>query len=172
MKEEHEKESHGLPNAKIGQIVDLVEKMSVLGEASDREGLAYALGIETKSLSNPLRACELLGLLTLDGDNITLSQVGKEFEHSDEEQRKKLFGIQLSKSEPFSTIVRALKKETEMESSSVLKLVKAKIVPARKWKESTDKEMMRMIVNWAEYGKILSYDSKSRKVRYVGDANK
>jgi len=172
MEKEREKESHGLPNAKIGQIVDLVEKMSVLGGSSDREGLAYALGIETQSLSNPLRACELLGFVNLDGDSITLSQVGKEFEQSDEERRKELFGAQLSKIEPFSTIVRALKKTSEMEDSSMLKLVKAKLVAARKWKESTDREMMRMIVNWAEYGKILSYDSKGRKVHYVDSTNR
>jgi NitT/TauT family transport system ATP-binding protein len=163
-----EKEPSGLPNAKVGQIIELVQKLSVLGGSTDKHGLAYALGIKANSLSNPLKASELLGFVTIDGDNITLTEVGKNFEESNEDDRKEVFGKQLSKVEPFSTVIRALQKEQEIDDTSLLRLVKAKISSARKWKESTNKEMLRMILNWGEFGKLFSYDNKTKKVRYLG----
>jgi len=166
-----EKEPIGLPNAKVGQIIELVQKLSVLGGSADKDGLAYALGITANSLANPLKASELLAFVTVDADRITLTQVGKKLEESNEEDKKGIFGKQLSQIEPFSTIARALQREKEIDVDSLLRLVKAKVESARKWKESTSKEMLRMILNWGEFGKLFAYESKTSKVRYLGTPN-
>jgi len=162
-----EKEPSGLPNAKVGQIVELIGNLSILGGSADKEGLAYALGITTNSLSNPLNAAELLGFVAVDGINITLTETGKKFEEGSEDNRRTIFGKQVSQVEPFGTIFRALQKEKETDVNSLLRLVKAKIESARKWKESTSKEMIKMIMNWGEFGKLFRYDNKTGRVHLI-----
>lgn len=103
-------ESKGMPNAKAGQIVTLVEKLSVLGGAVDKEGLAHALGIKPDSLRNPLKSAEMLSLIRIEGNNIELKAPGEELERSNENDRRTIFGKQVSQVEPFRTIIRALQK--------------------------------------------------------------
>lgn len=154
-----------IPNVKFEQVIDLVQKITLIGDTADKEGLAYALGVQTKNLSSVLRAAELLDLVTIVGDHISLTEWGHKMERSDDEGRRTVFGKQLLNIEPFITIARGMERENEMDSLSVLKLMKAKLPSTRKWNENTDKEMLKLILNWAEYGKILTYDSESKLVR-------
>ncbi|MEM3637594.1 MAG: AAA-associated domain-containing protein [Conexivisphaerales archaeon] len=163
-----EERQRGLSYAKVGQIIELVEKMSVLGGAADKEGLAYALGVTIHSLANPFKAAELLNFVTVLEDHIALTKEGRQSAQGNNAQRKQIFGKQISDLEPFSTILRALGKEPEMTGPSLLKLVKTKVPAARKWKQGTDREMLRTIINWAEFGNLLGRDKESGSVRPVG----
>lgn len=156
------KELESLPNAKVGQIEDLVKKLSLLGGSSDREGLAYAVGIKKASIYNPLKAAEILGFVDVEGDQIEISETGNKFASADEKDKKSIFHEQVTSIEPFTTISRALEQAKEMDETLVLRLVKAKIKAARKWKTSTDKEMLRMIINWAEYAELFEFDVESK----------
>lgn len=149
--EKNQNEKMSLPNAKVGQIVELVNKLSILGEISDREGLGYALGIEKKSVSHPLRAAILIGLIEEKESQVRLTEIGKEFSKGDEETKRQVFKKQLHAIEPFATIAIALQDRNDMEPTEILNLVKAKVPNARKWKPSTDKEMLKMIVNWFDF---------------------
>lgn len=140
-----------MPNAKIGQVVELVNKLSILGGQSDREGLAYALGINKNSIGHPLKAAELVGLISLTSGEVKLTDIGNQFAQGDEESKRKLFEETLSAVEPFATILRAFRDRKGLNSAEVLNFVKAKIPAARKWRPSTDKEILKMIVNWFDY---------------------
>jgi len=45
-----------IPNVKFEQIIDLVQKVSLIGDNTDKEGLAYALGVQSKNISSVLKA--------------------------------------------------------------------------------------------------------------------
>ncbi|MEM3528227.1 MAG: AAA-associated domain-containing protein [Candidatus Bathyarchaeia archaeon] len=152
MKGEKEKgEEISLQNAKVGQIIELISKLDILGGETDREGLAYALGINKNSLSHPLKAAEILGLVTIRERRVQLTARGKEFAQVNEDARKKIFEECLSSVEPFATILRASRNGTQLTFDEVRNLVKAKVVAARKWKASTGDEMMRVISNWFDF---------------------
>lgn len=153
-----------LPNAKVGQIKDLLEKLSLLGGSSDKDGLAYALGIKKGSIYNPLKAAEILGFVSVDKDQIKITEIGSKFVASNEDGRKSIFREQAIKIEPFTTISKALRQAKEIDDALVLRLAKAKIKAARKWKRSSEKEMLKMIINWGEYSGLFKHDKSKRKI--------
>src|SRR5438309_11743810 len=93
-----------IPNVTVEDITELVNKMVLLGGASDKKALAYAIGIEPKRLTNPLTAAELVDFVTVDGDRIKLTEVGHAFDRRGGEERRALFGKELLRIEPFDTI--------------------------------------------------------------------
>ncbi len=154
-----------IPNVKVKEITEVVNKMVLLDGASDKKALGYAIGMEPKKLTNALRAAELFDFVTMDGDRIKLTEVGHEFDRRQGEDRRALFGKELLRIEPFDTIASALEKRNEMDGPSVLKLVRAKLVEARKWNEKLGNEMLKLIIDWGTYGKLLAFDSVFGKVR-------
>ena len=159
-----------IPNVKVEAITEVVSKMVLLDGASDKKALAYAIGTEPKKLTNALRAAELFDFVTLGGDRIKLTEVGREFDRRGGEERRDLFGKELLRIEPFDTIASALEKRKEMDGPSVLKLVKAKLVEARKWNGKLGNEMLKLMIDWGVYGKLLTFDSGFGKVRrYAGE---
>jgi hypothetical protein len=153
------------PNVKVEEITEVVNRMVLLGGASDKKALAYAIGMEPKKLTNPLRAAELFDFVTMEGDRIKLTEVGHEFDRRGHEERRALFGKELLRIEPFDTIASALEKRNEMDGPSVLKLVRAKLVEARKWNGKLGNEMLKLMIDWGAYGKLLTFDDVFGKVR-------
>lgn len=151
-----------LPNAKVGQIVELLEKLELLGGRSDKEGLAFALDVKQVTVENPLKAAEILGFVSVSKNEVKLTEVGQKFLGGNPDERKVTFREQMLKIEPFVTISNAIEKKLSREV--ILRLVKAKIRAARKWKPSTDREMLRMIINWGTYSELFEFDSKSKKL--------
>jgi hypothetical protein len=157
-----------IPNVKVEEIAEVVNKMVLLDGASDKKALAYAIGMEPKKLTNPLKAAELFDFVTLGGDRIKLTEVGREFDRRGGEERRALFGKELLRIEPFDTIASALEKRNEMDVPSVLKLVRAKLAEARKWNEKLGSEMLKLMIDWGKYGKLLTFDDVFGKViRYA-----
>lgn len=157
-----------LPNAKVGQITELLKKLELLGGNSDKEGLSYALNVKVNTLYNPMKASELLGFISINKNDVKLTKIGQKFLTISSEDQKRIFKEQTLKIEPFITISKALEKQDVIEPEFVLRLVKAKIKAARKWKPSTEREMLRMIVNWGTYSEIFKHDSKSGKILSYG----
>ena len=153
-----------LPNAKVGQIKNLLESLSVLGGSSDIDGLAYALGVKKISVYNPLKAAEILEFVSVDKNQIKITQIGNKFVASNDDDRKAVFREQTIEVEPFTTISKALKQTKEIEDEHVLRLAKAKIKAARKWKTSSEKEMLKVIINWGEYSGLFKHDISKRKI--------
>jgi hypothetical protein len=159
-----------IPNVKVEEIAEVVNKMVLLDGASDKKALAYAIGMEPKKLTNPLKAAELFDFVTLGGDRIKLTEVGREFDRRGGEERRALFGKELLRIEPFDTIASALEKRNEMDVPSVLKLVRAKLAEARKWNEKLGSEMLKLMIDWGAYGKLLTFDDVFGKViRYADE---
>jgi hypothetical protein len=159
-----------IPNVKVEEIAEVVNKMVLLDGASDKKALAYAIGMEPKKLTNPLKAAELFDFVTLGGDRIKLTEVGREFDRRGGEERRALFGKELLRIEPFDTIASALEKRNEMDVPSVLKLVRAKLAEARKWNEKLGSEMLKLMIDWGKYGKLLTFDDVFGKViRYADE---
>lgn len=159
---------YSLPNAKVGQIVELLEKLGLLGGASDREGLAFALNVKRRTVSNPLKASEILGFVSVSEKNVKLTELGQKFLDGNQDERKVIFRKQALKIEPFPTILKAFEKQSELPREVILRLVKAKIKAARKWKPSTDKEMSKMIINWGTYSELFQFDARSQKLQPKG----
>jgi NitT/TauT family transport system ATP-binding protein len=154
-----------IPNAKVGQIIELIEKIEILGGSSDKSGLSFALHVKDGTVSTPILAASRLGLVVVEGENVALTETGRTFLDSDPVHRTQVFGEQLLRMEPFQTIARAAARGP-LTDDDIVNLVKARFRSARKWKESTVNEMLRTIKNWCVYGEILTYDTESK--RFVG----
>jgi hypothetical protein len=157
-----------IPYVKVEDITEVVNKLVLLGGASDKKALAYAIGMQPKELNNPLIAAELFDFVTIEGERIKLTEVGHGFDRRGDEERRALFGKELLRIEPFDAIASALEKSDEMYGPSVLKLVRAKHVEARKWNKKLGNEMLKLMIDWGAYGKLLTFDSVSGKVRRSG----
>ena len=125
-KEPNRKGEPSLPNAKVGQVSELLVKLGILGGMSDREGLAYALGINKNSLGHPLKAAELLNFVSTEEGNVRITEPGEKFAQGDEDSKRKLFLEQLKLVEPFATMVRAHQSRDVLDVREALNLVKAK----------------------------------------------
>ncbi len=143
-----------LPNAKVGQIIRLVKALVILGNTCDKEGIAHGMGISKKSVPHPLRAAEVMGFINIDGNNVELTELGLEFNEADDDNRRRIFGNQLKRLEPFITMARALERGS-LTKEGIMNLVKAKMPKARKWKPSSEDEMFRTIRGWCEFGGLL-----------------
>jgi len=153
-----------LPNAKVGQITHLIETLDILGGQSDIEGLAIALKIAKGSIHNTLNATLLLNLTSTNESKVKLTQNGRDFSASDVSERRKIFKKALIEVEPFATLNRAFGRRQRIEKDTVIGLVKSKIEAARSWKESTMEEMFRVVVNWAKYAELFTYDKESNAI--------
>lgn len=165
MEQVKEERDFTLPNAKVGQVIELINKLAVLGNKTDREGLAYALSIEKNSISHPLKASEILRFVTTKDAIIELTEDGVKFANAKENHKREMFKNQLLVIEPFATLFRALGQGEDLTPSNVLDLIKAKIVSARRWKASTDREMIRVITNWLEYAGVRTLSQTERTKR-------
>jgi hypothetical protein len=111
----------------------------------------------------------MLGFLCIDKNEVKLSEIGQNFLDSGREDRKAIFREQMLKIAPFITISKALQKQGNLTRELILRLVKAKIETARKWKHSTEREMLRMIINWGTYSQLFKVDSKSKNLLTRGE---
>lgn len=155
-----------IPNAKIGQIIRMIEALSILGNESDRPGIAFAMGVKEGSVNAPILGGVVLGLVELADKTIKVAESGLEFLNSGVEQRKSMVGQFLSNHEPFATILRALD-TGPIAKEELLRYVKGKMPAARAWKESTEEEMLGVIRNWCEFGNLIEFDEESNKYRRV-----
>jgi hypothetical protein len=160
-----EKELDSIPNAKMGQIQSFIESMGILGGQCDRAGIAYALGVQEGSVSNPIRAAQVIGLIDINDSEVELTDKGREFLEGDETDRSRIVKEQLTGIEPFATVVRAIR-GTALTEEEIMNYVKAKMVKARSWQESTKKEMFKVIRGWLEYSGLLSWNEE--KQAYTG----
>lgn len=160
-----EKELESIPNAKIGQIKDLLEAMGILRGKGDRTGIAYALGVQEGSVSNPIRAAQVISLVEVNDSEVGLTDRGREFLEGNEGDRSRIVKEQLTGIEPFATVVRAIS-ERALTEEEIMNYVKAKMVKARDWQESTEKEMFRVIRGWLEYSGLLHWNDE--KQAYTG----
>lgn len=147
-----------IPNARMGQIVCMLGALDILGHESDRAGIAYAMGVKKKSATSSILAAERLGLVQVNDECVTVTELGARFLEADDSQRKEIIGQRLSELEPFATLVRALSRGP-LAKEIIMKYVKAKMPAARTWKQSTEAEILRVIRNWCEFGNLMTYDS-------------
>ena len=143
-----------IPNAKVGQIANLVDALVILGNTCDKDGIAHSMGISPKSIPSSLRAAEVLGFISIDGCNVEITDLGIKFNQADDDGKSKIFGEQLKNLEPFATIVRAIERGP-LTKETIINLVKAKMPKARSWKNSSEEEMFRTIRGWCEFGKMM-----------------
>jgi len=151
-----------IPNAKVGTIVELLQKLRILGGSRDRRGLASALGVKGRSAYSSIHAAQMLGLIDVDEQQVTLNETGSTLLDSDETGRKRIFGEQLRGIEPFATIARALE-QGPLTGEQLMNYVRAWIPSARQWKDTTIREMLKTIRGWCLYGSLLVYDQESDK---------
>jgi len=151
-----------IPNAKVGQIIDLLEQLRILGGTCDRGGLAYALGVTEPSVYASTRAAHLLGLIDVDEQQVILTEIGTVFLDSNEADRRRAFGQQLLRNEPFATIARAVE-QGPLTGEQLMNYVRARIPSAREWKDTTIREMLRTIGGWCIYGGLLVYNRESKE---------
>lgn len=150
-----------IPNAKMGQIISLVETLQILGGKCDKAGIAFALDIKEANVYAPIRAADILNLVITEDQMVIISDLGEKFVSGQESDRKDIICKQLKIIEPFATIVRALDNRP-LSEVEVINFIRAKLPSARNWKDSTLTEMFRTIRGWCEFGNILNYDSDTK----------
>ena len=153
-------------NVRAGQIIGLVEVVGGLGTTVDVAKLADEFGSDLVTLLPILDTGELMGLVKVEKGDISLTEFGRKFQKTSK-YKVRLLKDQLSKLEPFKT---ALDLAAEKGSVSTREICEALWERDLRWHhtpEINETLVQTLLIHWAIYAGLLSYNGKTGKFQKV-----
>jgi hypothetical protein len=154
-------------NVRAGQILGLVEITGGLTTSIDLAKLADEFGADLVTLLPILDTGEMLGLIKVDKGEVRLTDFGLKFQKASKEKirmlRDKLSGI-----EPFRTALK-------LAGSSKKGVTTREICEDLLWRDTrwhhspevNEALVQRLLIHWAIYAGLLTYDGKTGRFRKV-----
>jgi len=151
-------------NVRAGQVVGLVEITGGLGPLMDTAKLAEEFGADLTVLLPALDAGEMLGLVKRIDDQVTLTDFGLKFQKT-AKKKIRLLKDQLSKIEPFNTTLQLLTKMNAVTAGDVAEALSKNHIRWNHENKLNDSMIRNILINWAIFAEMLSYDGKTDKFR-------
>lgn len=150
-------------NVRAGQVVGLVEITGGLESVIDVSRLADEFGADIATLLPILDAAEMLGLVKSDKGDVSLTELGRKFQKT---SKRKILMLRdtLSKIEPFKTAMELASKNKK--GVSVREISDALIEKGYRWHhnyELNEPLVQAILIHWAIYAELLSYNGKTGK---------
>jgi NitT/TauT family transport system ATP-binding protein len=153
-------------NVRAGQVISLVEITGGIGGKVDVPKLADELGADIAVLLPILDAAEMLGLVTTEKADVHLTELGLKFQKT-MKSKLKLIKDRIAAIEPFRT---ALELGSRGKTFTATQVSDALAEMGLRWhyKPELNEGLVRMLlIHWAIYAGLLSYDGKADKFRKV-----
>ena len=148
-------------NVRAGQVLGLVEIVGGLGTAVDAAKLADELGGDLVTLLPILDTGEMLGLVKVDKGDISLTEFGLKFQKTSK-YKVRLLKDQLSKIEPFKTALEIVAQKTSTSAADVAEVLWEKNIRWHHTPEINEKLVQTLLIHWAIYAGLLSYNASGR----------
>jgi NitT/TauT family transport system ATP-binding protein len=150
-----------LPAASVGGIAGLVEIVYANDGHAELADLAEHLTFEIDDLLPLVDAAEMLGLVTVGGGELTLTDIGAEFTTADIQHSKQIFAKQARRRAPLvRTICKALAGSADgnLRSGFFLDLLR------RGFSADEARHQLDIAIDWGRYGELYDYDSISDQI--------
>jgi NitT/TauT family transport system ATP-binding protein len=145
----------------VGGLAGLVEIVYARGGRVDLPDIAAELNFEIDDLLPLVDAAEMLNLLEVEGADLLLTDVGKEFTTADIQHSKQIFAEQAREHAPLvRTIWRALNSSADgsLRDGFFLDLLR------RGFSTSDAQQQLDTAIDWGRYAELFDYDSDSGQI--------
>ncbi len=148
-----------LPYVTPGEVLGL---LSLLGDdPSDVFELAERFGKEFGAVVRVVKASELLGLVETPGQDVHITQLGREVVSGTTESQKRTVREQLLKLKIFDLLIRLIKvQENQTLSDEELLRELQAALPHEK-----PRQLFRTLLGWGRYAELISYDPRNHLIR-------
>jgi NitT/TauT family transport system ATP-binding protein len=144
-----------LPDVDPSELTGLVETMTSFEERVDLPELADELMMNIDDLFPILETLEILGFAKVSAGDIQLSDLGKQFEEADLQERKQLFAQRLLEKVPLARYIRRILDEKVGHRVSEERFL-SKLEDYLSEKEA--ERVLRTMIDWGRYAEIFAYD--------------
>jgi NitT/TauT family transport system ATP-binding protein len=150
-----------LPNASVGGLAGLVEIVYANGTRIGLADLAEELNFEIDDLLPLVDAADMLGLVTIAGGELNLTDIGTQFTTADIQKSKQIFAGQARGRAPLvRTICKALTGSADgnLRAEFFLDLLQ------RGFSVEEAQRQLDIAIDWGRYGELYDYDSVSDEI--------
>lgn len=153
-------------NVRGGQVISLVEIAGSIGGKVDAPKLADELGADLAVLLPILDAAEMLGLVRSEKGDVHLTELGLKFQKTSK-NKLKVIKERVANIEPFRTALELASKGKPIRASQVADAL-AEMGLRWHYKPELNEALVKtLLIHWAIYAGLLSYDGKSDKFQKV-----
>ena len=149
-------------NVRAGQIISLVEITGSIGGRVDAPKLADEMGADIAVLLPILDAAEMLGLVRPEKGDIHLTELGLKFQKTSK-NKLKLIKDRISAVEPFRTALALASRGKPITAAQVSDALQDMGLRWHYQPEINESIVRMLLIHWAIYAGLLSYDGKSGK---------
>ena len=144
-----------LPDVEPSELSGLIETMTSFEERVDLPELADELMMNIDDLFPILETLEILGFAKVSAGDIQLSDLGKQFDEADLQERKKIFAQRLLEKVPLARYIRRVLDEKTGHRVSEERFL-SKLEDYLSDKEAD--RVLRTMIDWGRYAEIFAYD--------------
>ena len=143
-----------LETENVGDLLGLLEILEDVGKSVDIATLDDSLDEERTTLLNLLNDGKSLGFLEVEKGDVKLTSLGNEFLKSDVNRKKEILKRQLTRVEPFVSLIKLFKNKENLEINreDLYDFIK------ENFPSDNDESTFRMITNWGRYSRLIDYD--------------
>lgn len=148
----------GVPHAKIGMIVGLLENLNDHGGKVDIFRLSRELHFELDDLMPITEAAELLGFVKIEKGDMEFADLGRTVIDGDENAKKDIFRQQIIVHVPLvNQIAKALQKADDhrVAREQVLEMLEGS------FSSNEAERQLDSAIDWARYAELFDYDPNS-----------
>jgi NitT/TauT family transport system ATP-binding protein len=151
---------HRIESTGVGSLLGLMEILEDMDKPVDIAKLDDSLDEERTTLMNLLDDAESLGLISVSNGDVIITDLGKKFLNSNVSDRKKILKESLRNVEPFNSIINYIKSSgfNEIQKEDLERFLEDN------FPSGNNEDLMRVVLNWGRYAKLLNYDSDEGKL--------
>ncbi|MHB8568130.1 MAG: AAA-associated domain-containing protein [Nitrososphaerales archaeon] len=153
-------------NVRAGQVIGLVEVTGGLGSPIDASKLAEEFGGDIATLLPIIDTAELLGLVRAEKGAVHLTDYGLKFQRL-AKKKVSMLKEQISRIEPFKTAVSIGLSKKSVSAHDVAEALRERDIRWHHTPELNEALIQGMLIHWAIYAGILTYNGKTSKFQKV-----
>ena len=149
-------------NVRAGQVISLVEITGGIGGKVDVPKLADELGADIAVLLPILDAAEMLGLVRNERGDVHLTELGLKFQKTSK-SKLRMLKERVATIEPFRTAMEIASRGKAFTASQVSEALQEMGLRWHYQPEMNESLIRMLLIHWAIYAGLLTYDGKSGK---------
>ncbi len=150
---------HPIAKVSVGQILGLVEAIDEVGGSADAATISQEVEMDIDRLGPIIDAAELLGFVTVDEGDLTITDLSRKVLHANVRERKKMIRDIIDD-------VPIFKRVMEMARGAGRPLSRDEILGAIAAQVGSHNavDLFNALIYWGRYTELVSYDSESEEL--------